>query len=618
MYIKKVNISNFRCFNDFKIELNEGLSILIGENNIGKSNFLEALKLVFGANYSWGNRTLTQDDFFKGLVIEDKWPEIRIEIIISDILSEDELALTSKWLTKNPNEAKLTYVFRSKENILTKLPKEKKSIRELKLPLDEYEWRIYGGEVETNDAFDFHMLSKFNLEFVGPLRDATRELKKNRGILHKIVKLMDRKDKDIEKVEKLIKDTNKAIEDGQDVKRIKQKLSKNLKNIADRYAQNINIYMNENNYEDLMKDIKLLIGNGENIHSVELNGLGYNNLLYIALLITQQSIEKENKMNKYDCLYPILIVEEPEAHLHPSLQKHLANHFFNQKVLGQVIMTSHSTHVTSSCSNLDSLILLYKDNDDSSKIFSKKIGDIFNIKDKKEMEYKRYLERWLDATKTNIFFGRRVLLVEGIAERLIIPELFYQKYGKTLESENIVIISVDGVSFRPFIQLYAKGLDMKCAVITDSDPPAQIIKDCEGNDIKVPAYPQNKNEYGMCDRTKNLINDFRDNKNISIVNNIKTFEYDLILAQSKHDFIRDVIDYGKLGTKEQRKSVESKKGIEFNIQAFEILEKEKGISAQTILEKLKANKEEEKSKYTVNIPSYIDDAFKFIMESNKK
>ncbi|MDU0075998.1 AAA family ATPase [Bacillus sp. IS1] len=166
MYLSQVHIQNYRSFNDFKISLNEGLSIIIGENNVGKSNFLESLNLVFNRNYSLAKKTLQQEDFWSGLIIEDKWPEVKIEITLRGIKTEDELAVTSKWLTRNPEEAKLTYKFRPKSNISAKLPKKSKSISEIQLPLHEYEWVIYGGEIETTDAFDFNMLGKFGIEYV--------------------------------------------------------------------------------------------------------------------------------------------------------------------------------------------------------------------------------------------------------------------------------------------------------------------------------------------------------------------------------------------------------------------------------------------------------------------
>jgi len=122
MFISHVCISNFRNFSEFNVSLNEGLSIILGENNCGKSNFLEALNLIFNTNYSLRKRILEQEDFWNGLEIEGTWPKIKIEATIKGISSEDELAITSRWLIKIPNEAKLTYIFRPKKGIKTAAP----------------------------------------------------------------------------------------------------------------------------------------------------------------------------------------------------------------------------------------------------------------------------------------------------------------------------------------------------------------------------------------------------------------------------------------------------------------------------------------------------------------
>ncbi len=615
MFISNVSISNFRNFSEFNVSLNEGLSIILGENNCGKSNFLEALNLIFNTNYSLRKRILEQEDFWNGLEIEGTWPEIKIEATIKGISSEDELAITSRWLTKVPNEAKLTYIFRPKKGIKTVAPSKPTSISKIQLPIEEYEWVIYGGEKETLDTFDFNMLNKFGVEYVGALRDATADLKKSSGQLHRILKHYDIAEKDLEKIADKLDKLNEQIETGKDIKAVQEIINTYLGKITGTTNQQVKIKMGETNYESLLKDLKLSIGSNEEVlHSVEKNGLGYNNLLYISLLLSQHSTGKEKKAQNHDYLFPLLIVEEPEAHLHSHLQKYLAGYFFKQKVMGQVIMTTHSSHV-SSHAELDSLILFYKNKE---KILSKRIGTIFDLKKKEQREHKRYLERWLDATKSSIFFGRKVLLVEGIAERLLIPQFFKMLYkGKTLEGENISIISVDGVTFRPFLHLFnPNALDMKCAVLTDSDPARIPLLDSSGNEvkdkngdvIKVSVYPETKKDCIVCDRTEGLINDYS-SANIQIFNNLKTFEYDLML-ENNTDFFKNIFIEHSVGTKADRESLHSKEGIVFAKEAYEVISNEKGDFSQLILDDLILNKD-------FNIPAYIKEAFEFLMKGEQ-
>lgn len=629
MYISGVTISNFRSFDQFNVDLNEGLSVVIGENNVGKSNLLDALNLIFNSNYSPRKRILIQEDFYNGLVIKEKWPEIRIEVFLKGIETEDELAITSRWLTRNPGEAKLTYKYRPKANISVEPPSEQVSINRVQLPLNEYEWIIYGGERETLDTFDFNMLSKFGIEYVGALRDATTELKKSSGKLQQMLRSIDLEDSVLQNIAVKVDELNETIMQGEEIQKVKSDLNSYLHNITGSTRQKVQIQMGENDYDSLIKDLKVLIGDVEDrVHSVEMNGLGYNNLLFISLLLTQYTALKEKKLSNFDYIFPIIIVEEPEAHLHNHLQKYLASYFFKQKVAGQVIITTHSTHV-SSHSNLDSLIVFYKSH---QKTISKRIGSIFDPSLKQQLQYKRYLERWLDATKSDIFFSRKVLLVEGIAERLLIPKFFSMIYSeevevdgkkvkkeRTLEGEGISVISVDGVAFRPFLHLFdSSGLNIKCAVLTDSDPEKTPLLDENGDEVKgnnnevlkEEVYPTKLGEFGFSSRTCGLINDFEGIDNILISTNLKTFEYDLMLEDNK-TFFNELFEEYKIGSTEARKSISSMEGSEFAKEAYKLISQVKGEFSQFILDELNKGKD-------FNVPSYIKAAFDFLIKDEEE
>jgi putative ATP-dependent endonuclease of OLD family len=608
MYISKLEIQNYKSFLNFDIKYNKGLSVIIGENNIGKSNMLDAMALIFISNNGWKRRHLTQDDFNNELNVQGVWPSIKVEVTLSEITTEDEMALTYKWLTKEAGQAKLTYIFRPKGSCKKNPPSVLTSIRDLKLPIDQYEWVIFGGEKETNDIFDHQMLQRFNLENVGALRDATTELSKTSSKLYRIISSYEQDEKNKDEVIKKVQDLNKQIKLSSEIDEAQKVINYYLKQITGHMHQRTEIQMTENGYDELIKDLKVLIGpsNG-NVHTVDTNGLGYNNLLYISLLLAQYFNKKYIKDNDYS--FPILTVEEPEAHLHTHLQRYLSNYLFSESLAGQIFVTSHSTHISSSV-DLNSLILMYREGEN---IESKQIGSIFDDKTK---QYKRHLQRWLDATKSNIFFGRKTLLVEGIAERLLIPkfaEMYWNKSKKegeplkTLEGYGISIISVDGVAFRPFLHLFGpKGLNQKCAVLTDCDPDKREVVDPESKKIlKVEVFPTTQNPEIPCSRTTNLINDYKEITHVSIQTNLKTFEYDLILEN--HDFFRELIIKYKLGTKDERGKIEKLNGQEFEQEAFLIVAETKGEAAQYVLDEIKAGKD-------IKIPEYITCTLDFLLE----
>jgi predicted ATP-dependent endonuclease of OLD family len=170
--------------------------------------------------------------------------------------------------------------------------------------------------------------------------------------------------------------------------------------------------------------------------------------------------------------FRIIAIEEPEAHLHPLLQEHLAKNI--QKLTNgnlQIILTSHSTHITSKL-ELDSTVVVFNDKELKSVSNHYILNNFANEKGKLDAKAKhsiRYLSRFLDATKSTMFFARKLIFVEGIAEQTLLPIFFERSYGRTLEKEGISIVNVNGVAFEHFLKILKNGYFIKCLVLTDSD-----------------------------------------------------------------------------------------------------------------------------------------------------
>ncbi len=177
-------------------------------------------------------------------------------------------------------------------------------------------------------------------------------------------------------------------------------------------------------------------------------------------------------------VFPILAIEEPEAHLHPSMQskflKFLNSNLNTNEQARQIFITSHSTHITSAV-NLDSIICLYQDIQENFKVGYP--SRVFN-ETKEDQSTKIYIQRFLDATKSNMLFADRLIFVEGLAEQLLLP-CFAEYLG--LENELIdkhtSIISVDSRTFKHFLKMFAYrtnnnpyAINKKVVCITDADP----------------------------------------------------------------------------------------------------------------------------------------------------
>jgi len=490
MIIEKVSIENYRNFGNFEIELKR-FNLIIGENNIGKTNLLNALGLIFSPDMTFTQkRSLEVDDInydavqnFKKDVeqatkfedLKGKFPEVKIEVVLSGF-NPDQEAIVGDWFTGewntdvSKNKAKITYLFliNYTKNIEEWFQKKKESLSKkgvesvdiIDFPISHYSYSIFGGDDRTK-RIDYYWLGFLRMEFLDALRDAKTQLSAGGRytLLNKVLTVQT--DNKIDEIK------TKLFELKESIKSQDSAFSGIAKNIED-FLKRISIENSESNLKfdflgvesaDLLKKISLMYGT--NPMDIERNGLGRNNLLYISLLLSQlmQQVDKKEKK----VFFRLIGIEEPEAHLHPHLQVHLSRNINTETSdERQVIITSHSANITSQLS-LDDTIVLYRDEND------RKVKPYYLFRNLPP-ESKNYLSRFLDATKSTMFFARKILLVEGIAEQLLIPEFFkLADKEETLEQRGVSLISVNGVAFSHFLEVVKAGYFVKSVAFTDSD-----------------------------------------------------------------------------------------------------------------------------------------------------
>jgi putative ATP-dependent endonuclease of OLD family len=195
------------------------------------------------------------------------------------------------------------------------------------------------------------------------------------------------------------------------------------------------------------------------------NGMGYNNLIYMGTVLGNLKEWQEVETDSYNAL----LIEEPEAHLHPQLQD-LVLAFLrgvseerNEKPI-QIFTTTHSPTLTSQAS-LDNITMLFE-GDDAIKALPLGICPL-------DPFHKTDLERYLDVTKAQLFFAKGVVLVEGISEALLLPA-FAKLLERRLDQNAVEVISVAGTAFAPFAHLFnseedGKRIDIPCGILTDDD-----------------------------------------------------------------------------------------------------------------------------------------------------
>lgn len=579
MYISHIQISNFRSFGEnVIIDFNEGINVVIGHNNAGKSNLFKALGLVFDYN---SHKSLSIDDFNKYIKLEklkEQPPRIEISATIRESEDEekysDDLATIGGCLTKidSPYEAQLTYEFFLPEKEMESYKKIMSGLSDEDINLywktidnnfiRKYVHKIYCGNLEYKIEVDNEVLKKFDFQFLDAIRDVERDLCTGRNALLKevldffmdydiksdIKKDKDQKIKEIDfKKKKFSSDAAELIKQLQD--RMKSGKDQMLK-YADKTGANFdNSTLNFDGSildTQLYSALQLIVQDKMNIKiPVCNNGLGYNNLIFISLLLAKMQKDASGEyLGSNAKVFPILAIEEPEAHLHPAMQykflKFLREN--NDKNARQIFITTHSPNITAAA-ELDQIIVLDSNNHELNVGYPGKVFDDSNTEDTKS---KFYIRRFLDVTKSDMLFARGIILVEGIAEQLLVP--IFAKYLHTnLEDYHISVINVGGRYFQHYLKLFntkRKGaINKKVVCITDLDPERKCK--AEKNAKFKKCYPfeldADTNKYDYKAFSNNFIKEFYNKKREgNISDNIKyftqkigegkTLEYEIILA----------------------------------------------------------------------------------------
>lgn len=474
MIIQRLHIKGFRNFADTWFDFTDK-ALIIGKNDVGKSNLLYALRILFDKKLSTSDLELTDSDF--NVYTNSDLIEITcyFENVVEDcIVGENSF----KGKISKDNKLVLRYVKEKYEDDFMFLAGQSDDKLE-EIGGRNYIKRLYMHYVDSQrDLFSFYKTEKKKLlqASIDKLteEDVQSDEESKNALKADLITLND-------KVNNLKYISNALT----DVNRI-------LKLISSTYGDTqIKFTSVEQDVNKMLENIDLT--SFTDTGDVSMGGDGRNNQIFFATWLAQRKMEKD------DSCVVFYAIEEPESHLHAHQQRILADYFMNFDQ-GQIFITTHSPQIST---RINPYYLVKLTEIDGNVVSTcgvnfgiKEIFDSFNYR--------------LNPISSEIFYADGVLLVEGESEAIFYKE-FSSELNHNLDACNCSILNVGGVGFKPYIKL-CKLLNIPFVIKTDND----VFSYKDGNNRFVGL----ERAYGILEQvsdsedSKELIKLFEDNKGL--------------------------------------------------------------------------------------------------------
>jgi putative ATP-dependent endonuclease of OLD family len=640
MYISKLHITNFRNFKCQNFLFSPGVNTLIGENGSGKTNVFFALRLMLDSNLPISASKLVENDFNRKL---GKWQGhwIIISLNFGDLDSSEGASLLAhkmEHISDSSSTGSYYFYYRPKKMFRKKLYElsltEDKDLDKLntilnEITINDYEAAYYfrGTADFSNENVYKELVGDFeNIEFPNPddekmdllgiatsqiflvrselkctyikaLRDVMTELRRSRqspllNLLRGSTKNIMVEDSD--SITNQVNTLNSTISELKEISELAKKIKNTLDStVGFTFAPNVSIRSElPEDINKLLQSLTLWVGDGDDSQLGKLDelSLGGANLIYITL-----------KLLEYEYMQPyeekaahFLLIEEPEAHIHTHIQKTMFQNYKFQNT--QVITSTHSTHI-SSANKINSINILCKENNETM---------VCHPSNGLSIDECRKIERYLDATRSTLLFAKGVILVEGDAELILIPTIFKNVYGLSLDEIGVSLINVNSTVFEHISNLFHdERIRRKCAIITDHDQ-SLIPLDTEGieesEQLKKSRNSQKKGE----ERKQKLDSYCEENHWVEAFYAKHTFEIDFVLNENVQPVLKTLRKIYKTekAIEDSTALLSSNNDINIGLETLRLADKVvgKGWFALMLADEIT---------FDTNVPKYILDAIVF-------